>query len=107
MTQAGLNFEYESVKLPYQLPQYQYVPDFVFAKQKVVIEVKGRFTLYDRRKHLSLKEQHPDWDIRFVFLRASLKLYKKGKMNYGEWCDKHQIKWADKELPETWIQELL
>lgn len=99
-------YEYESIRLSYQLPISNYIPDFVFNNSNTIWEVKGRFVLDDRRKHLALKEQQPEWEIRFIFSNAKAKLYKGGKMTYGGWCDKHGFKYCHREIPEDWFKNL-
>lgn len=68
------------------------------------METKGRFVAADRSKHLAVKEQHPEHDIRFVFERNNT-LNKKSKTTYSMWCDKHGFKWAIKRIPEEWLRE--
>lgn len=81
-----------------------YTPDFVLANG-IIVETKGRFITSDRQKHLMIKEQHPDLDIRFVFSNPNSKLYKGSKTTYADWCDKHGFKWAKEEIPLEWIKE--
>lgn len=97
-----IRFKYESDYIPY-VQERKYTPDFKIGK--MYIETKGRFTSADRSKHLRIKQQHPKIDIRFVFMNSRVKLYKGSKTNYGEWCDKHGFKWADKEMPSAWIKK--
>ncbi len=61
----------------------------------------------DRKKHLFIKAQHPDLDIRFVFDSPTRKLYKGGKMTYGDWCDKHGYMYCKlKEgIPQSWLDK--
>lgn len=101
-----VNYGYESIYLSYQLPISRYLPDFVFAKRGLIWEVKGRFVLDDRRKHIALKEQHPEWEVRFIFSNALAKLYKGGKMTYGGWCEKHGFKYCHREIPSDWFKSL-
>ncbi len=58
--------------------------DFVL-HNSIIIETKGMFTAADRRKHLAIKKQHPNLDIRFVFENSRRKLRKGAKSSYGEW----------------------
>ena len=67
------------------------------------IETKGFFDLADRQKHLLVREQNPEFDIRFLFVNANNKLNKSSKTTYGEWCDKHDILWAEKIIPKKWL----
>jgi hypothetical protein len=84
--------------------KHKYTPDFKLSNG-IYIETKGRFLLDDRKKHLYIKEQYPDLDIRFVFQNPKTKLYKGSKTTYANWCDKHGFKWAAKTIPLDWIEE--
>ena len=59
----------------------------------------------DRKKHLLVKEQNPELDIRLVFQSAKSKLRKGSKTTYADYCDKHGIRWAEKIIPQAWIDE--
>lgn len=99
-------FTYEECKLEYIAPAvaHTYTPDFVLSNG-IIIETKGRFTTYDRKKHLLVKDQHPDLDIRFVFQRANQPLYRGSPTTYGDWANKHGFKYSDKIVPEQWLKE--
>lgn len=100
-----VKFTYEKIKIRWQDLRYRtYTPDFVLANG-IIVETKGRFITSDRQKHLMIKEQHPDFDIRFVFSNPNSKLYKGSKTTYADWCDKHGFKWAKEEIPLEWIKE--
>ena len=90
---------YEAIKISYVIPasSHSYTPD--------IIEVKGRLVKADRDKHLLIKEQHPNLDIRFVFQSANNKIRKGSKTTYAQWCDKNDIKWCEKIIPDTWLKE--
>lgn len=107
LEEYGLDPKYESVKLPYVIPEshHTYTPDFPVCKS-IVIETKGRWVLEDRQKMLLMIEQHPEIEFRMVFYNANQKIKKGSKTTYGMWCDKHNIKWADKAIPEEWIKEI-
>lgn len=102
----GINVKYETEVINYIKPvtKHKYTPDFVLPNG-IYVESKGRFTLYDRKKHLLIKEQHPELDIRLVFQRANNPISKGSKTTYGMWCDKNGIKWADKQIPIEWFNE--
>lgn len=90
--------KYEQLKLGYT-KKHKYVVDFELPSG-IILECKGEFKAADRKKHLLLKEQHPDRDIRFVFMRADNKLNKNSDTTYGEWCDKYGFRWSQwPELP--------
>ena len=102
----GITVEYESEKVAYVIPasEHTYNPDFKLPNG-IRVETKGRFVLADRKKHLLVKEQNPNLDIRFVFSNSKNKINKKSKTTYGDWCDKHGFKYADKEIPDSWFSE--
>ena len=81
-----------------------FTPDFILPNG-IIIEVKGLFNSSDRKKHILVKDQHPDLDIRFVFSNSKSKLYKKSKSTYRDWCIKHGFLYADKDIPQEWIKE--
>lgn len=104
LDEAGVGYEYESVKVKYDVHETRtYTPDFILKKGYVIVETKGRFTTADRKKHLLIKKQHPKLDIRFVFQNSRAKLYKGAKSTYADWCDKHGFMYADKSIPEEWL----
>ena len=102
----GIEVKYESEKVAYTIPasQHTYNPDFRLPNG-IIIETKGRFVAADRKKHLLVKEQHPNLDIRFVFSNSKNKITKNSKTTYGIWCEKNGYKYADKEIPEEWFLE--
>jgi hypothetical protein len=102
----GIDGEYEKHQIQYTKPatNHTYKPDFRLPNG-IFIETKGRFTLEDRKKHLLIKQQKPDLDIRFVFQNPNAKLTKKSKTTYGMWADKNGFKWSNKDIPEEWMNE--
>ena len=108
---ASALYEYEPKegKIAYTKPLslHKYTPDFTFPDCHIIIETKGRFLLQDRSKHLLIKEQHPEYDIRFVFSNSKSKLGKGSKSTCGSWCDKHGFQYADKLIPDEWLIEVL
>lgn len=99
-------YEYETVKIPYLIPQslHKYTPDFILPNG-IVVETKGRFLVDDRFKHLLVKEQHPDIDIRFVFSSASTKIATGAKTTVAQWCVKNGFEYAVKNIPQSWLEE--
>lgn len=96
---------YEKLKIEWEDLSYRvYTPDFQL-DNGIIIETKGMFDNADRRKHIAIKEQHPELDIRFVFSNAKAKLYKGAKSSYCDWCDKHGFKWAHRVIPQEWLTE--
>lgn len=104
LKKLGIKFKYETLKISYIKPStpHKYTPDFILPN-KIIVEAKGIFSSADRKKHLLVKEQHPDLDIRFVFSNSRSKLYKGSKSTYADWCIRHGFLFADKEIPIEWL----
>lgn len=106
LKELGISFLYEKVKIEWEDLKYRkYTPDFILPNN-IIVETKGLFTAEDRRKHLIVKQQHGDLDIRFVFESSKRRLSKISKTTYADWCIKNEFKYADKEIPEAWIKEI-
>jgi Phage endonuclease I len=82
----------------------KYHPDFRL-KNGIIIEAKGWFKGEDREKHLCIKYQRPELDIRFVFTNPKAKLGKGSQTTYGEWCVKYGFRFAKGTVPQEWIDE--
>jgi hypothetical protein len=97
---------YEIKKIPFVQPEKNrnYTPDF-WLPNGIVVETKGVFTVQDRQKHLLIKEQYPDLDLRFVFSNSKNKLRKGSKTTYADWCNKYGFIFADQLIPEEWVNE--
>ena len=106
---AGLPVSYEEDKIEYVWPERtsKYTPDFKLPKVGgfFFVETKGRFVTADRHKHLLIKKQKPEIDIRFVFSNANAKIYKGSPTTYSGWCEKHGFRWANKHIPVEWLDE--
>ena len=105
LTEDKIKYGYETMQITYVVPEVSrsYTPDFILPNN-VIIEAKGRWTIEDRKKHLLIKKQHPTLDIRIVFQNANTKIRKGSKTTYGNFCDKHGIIWANKEIPKSWYK---
>jgi len=104
---AGIEFKYESEKLPYEVPARtaKYLPDFKLANG-IYVEAKGWLQAKDRQKMILVKEQHPNKDIRIVFERAKNPIYKGSKTSYAKWAEDHGFQYADKGvIPQSWLNE--
>ena len=97
---------YEIEKVKYTVPAslHTYTVDWKLPNG-ILVETKGRWTLADRKKHLLVHEQFPNLDLRIVFQSAKTKISKNSKTTYADWCDKHGIKWAEKQIPAEWFGE--
>jgi hypothetical protein len=98
---AKVKFEYEGLKIPYTI-NHIYHPDFILPNG-IIIEAKGRFMDGDAAKMRAVKYQHPELDIRFVFMSAHSKVTRM-KQTYAEWADRHGFPWADGRIPEEWLK---
>lgn len=105
LTERGVEYDYEPRPLYYTPPKAKYIPDFVLSAQGIIIEAKGRFDSGDRKKHLLIKDQHPDLDIRFVFSNPNSKISARSKTTYAMWCDKNGFQYAKETVPESWLKE--
>jgi hypothetical protein len=106
LTSKGVGFSYEKLKIKYTRPasSHTYTPDFELTNG-IIVETKGRFVTADRRKHLEVQSQHPELDIRFVFSNSKGRISKLSLTTYADWCNKNGFKYADKSIPDAWINE--
>lgn len=100
-----VKYGYETEIIEYEVPKskHKYKPDFILPNG-VIVEAKGRFTPADRKKMSLVIEQHPELDIRMLFMLDN-KLSKASNTTYSTWCEKRGIKsHVSKagELPEDW-----
>jgi hypothetical protein len=102
----GVSFTYEEVKLNYVVParKARYTPDFVLPNG-IIVETKGRYMAQDRQKHLLVKAQNPELDIRFVFNNPNAKISKKSPTTYAAWCLRYGFKFAKGLIPQEWTDE--
>lgn len=107
LTERGVRFEYEPFRIPFLQPvkPRHYTPDYVLLANGIIVETKGRFVTQDRQKHLLVKQQYPDLDIRFVFSRSSTRISKQSQTTYAAWCQHKGFLFADKVIPQRWIDE--
>ena len=107
LEEYGLQPNYEGRPFKYIIPEseHTYTPDFPVSSN-IIIETKGRWVVEDRQKMLLIIKQYPDIDFRMVFYNANQKIKKGSKTTYGMWCDKHGIKWANKQIPREWLEEI-
>jgi hypothetical protein len=103
---AGVDAAYEQTQIEYIKPtkKAKYTPDFVLPNG-LIIETKGRFLTEDRQKHLLVKAQHPELDIRFVFSNSKARISKTSPTTYAMWCEKNGFRYADKFIPPAWLNE--
>lgn len=98
-----VKFEYETLQVPYRLDG-TYNPDFIFPNG-VIVEAKGLLDRDSKRKMMAVKKQHPELDIRFLFMEGGKKV-PGSKQTHGQWATKNGFPWAEGiEVPEEWIIE--
>jgi hypothetical protein len=103
---AGISYRYEEDVVRYVKPlkPSRYTPDFVLPNG-IIIEGKGQFATADRQKHLLVKDQHPDLDIRFVFSNPNQRISKQSKTTYAAWCEAKGFQYAKALVPDAWKHE--
>lgn len=106
MEKLGVSFDFELYHIKYVVParDAKYTPDFVL-RNGIIVETKGIWEVEDRKKHLLIREQYPDLDIRLVFSSSKSKIYKGSPTSYADFCTKHGILFADKLIPLAWLKE--
>lgn len=104
---AGVVYKYEELVIPFTQPvkPRKYTPDYFITHNGIIIETKGRFVTADRQKHLLVKAQHPDIDIRFVFSNSRQRISKQSATTYGMWATQKGFQYADKRVPTEWLKE--
>ena len=107
---SGVPYDYEEHVIRFTKPSRdaRYTPDFIMktaSGKELIIETKGRFVTEDRQKHLLIRNQFPERDIRFVFSNSATRISKTSKTTYAAWCEAHDFKYADKLIPKAWLLE--
>jgi len=107
LTSKGVGFSYEDYVVSYLVParKARYTPDFILLDNGIIVETKGRFETKDRQKHILIKNQHPELDIRFVFSNPNQRISKQSKTTYAMWCMKYNFKYDKGSIPQAWINE--
>ena len=102
---AGHPVLYEKLVIPWVLQKNcTYRPDFVLPNG-IIIEGKGRFLTSDRQKHLIVKAQEPDLDIRFVFSNANARISKTSSTTYAAWCNQKGFLFHNRVIDPRWFRE--
>jgi len=98
----GAGFVYEGLEFPYTLNGV-YHPD-IQLENGIVVELKGLLDRESKRKMAAIRKQYPDLDIRFLFMSADKKI-PGSKQTHGQWATKNGFKWAEREIPQEWLDE--
>ena len=104
----GVEDNYEGRVFEYIVPEtkHKYTPDFPVSPH-IVIETKGLWDVADRMKMVMIQQQYPEVEFRMLFQNAQKKIKKGSKTSYADYCDKHNIKWAEKAIPQEWIDDII
>lgn len=103
LKRAKVRFEYESRKIPYVIT-HDYIPDFFLNDTNVYVETKGYFRdASEARKYKAVKAQHPDLDLRFVFMYPD-RCIPGQKTTYRKWAERYGFPWAEGYIPEEWYK---
>ena len=89
--------------------EHWYTPDFFIYKDGrwIILEAKGKFDAKQRAKMISMKEMHPELDLRMVFMRDN-KIHPKSKTRYSDWAKANNYDHCvegKQVLPDEWIEE--
>ena len=106
----NVDYGFEDMVISYLKPERKsrYTPDFTIKVNGQIWESKGRFQTADRKKHLLIKQQHPEIKIKCIFSNSKNKIGKKSKTTYAKWCELkgfeyHCIQTTKKLFPMEWI----
>jgi len=105
LKEKNIPFEYERKRLTYIPDPKTYTPDFYLPETDIYVEAKGELSKPDRVKMILIKKQHPELDIRFVFMNARNKIYRGSKTTYADWCIRHGFDWSEKNIPIEWLRK--
>ncbi len=131
LERAGVTFEYETeaCQFNYIMPirgghcfdcdgshvgsTHLYTCDFLVTTKgtgkQIYIECKGNgymWTGSTRSKHLQIKKQFPEADLRFVFGNPNAKISKGAKLTNKDWCSRHGFICAPRDvIPQEWLNE--
>ena len=96
---------YELLKIQWEDLRYRtYTPDFQL-DNGIFIESKGLFDNEDRRKHIAIREQHPELDIRFVFSNINSRV-QGSKLTCAKWCERYNFQYAQEVIPKEWTKNV-
>lgn len=125
VAKQGLVFRYEDLaqKVEYVIPsrREKYLSDFFFVKKDggtMFVDIKGEWDAKDREKFFLLKQQHPDMDLRIIFLSDPRTTWigKRGGTSYADICTlgkgtgtwkTFSMPFAYKTMPPSWAAEIV
>lgn len=95
----GVPVIYEEHHLSYVKAPSKYTPDYILPNG-IVIETKGHFISADRAKHILIKKQYPDLDLRFVFANPNNFLVGQKVTEFRKWLKKNHGLTVPMKVPE-------
>lgn len=120
LTSNKVKFNYEALKIPYKYPvrcdpcpkcghdehyvSRNYISDFSFRQDTLILELKGKLDREDRKKYAALLESNPKLNIRFMFQRNN-RILPRSEIRYSDWATKLGVPYCVGELPKEWIKE--
>ena len=116
LTHKEITWQYEPTRIPWMpapVKERTYTPDFKIVREDgsiFFVEFKGFLRPGDKTKMRAVKKQHPEIDIRFVFMNAhkyaSKHIRKDGtRQTYAQWAESHNYLWSHQVLPPEWLNE--
>jgi hypothetical protein len=111
LDESGVTFTYEAQALRFTPPVKTTRKTFDFwittrTGKLIVVEAKGWWKPKARIAELECIKQHPEFDVRYCFERASTKINKNSKTTYAMVCDKAGVQWATGgRIPDAWFDE--
>lgn len=82
--------------------RHWYTPDF-FLPNGIIIEAKGHFTASNRTTLKAVRDAHDSLDLRLVF-QANNRISRSSETRCSDWCERLNIKYAIKTIPEEWYK---
>lgn len=107
LTARGVtDFTYEQHVIRYLIPARtaRYTPDFCLPNG-IVVETKGIWECDDRQKIELVLKQYPELELRIVFQNPRAKIRKGSPTTYAMVCEKLGVKFAAKDIPQSWLEE--
>jgi hypothetical protein len=110
LDESGTTYTYEAQALRFVPPVKARRKTFDFwittrSGKLIVVEAKGWWAPKARLAEIECIKQHPEYDIRYVFMRSTTKINKTSRTSYGDVCVKNNIMFADGRIPDDWLNE--
>lgn len=106
----GIVYEYETERISFTQPEKKrsYIPDIILTKMlgdKMYIELKGKFDRDAQQKMVLVKSEHPELDIRLVFMRDNRMSKNTKTKTYSDWARQKGFPFAVGHIPDGWLEE--